>query len=83
MSKLEIDQSRPAWPLPDHRKTRENCTLTIHVQSCETKTAQNVRCLITYSQIRKIMNTVNLSGMLWCCKKKANQACETELQECY
>lgn len=31
VSKLEIVQSRPAWPSPDHRQTREICKLTIHV----------------------------------------------------
>ena len=27
-----------------------------------------------YSQIGKTMNTKNISGMLFCCKKKTNQA---------
>ena len=34
----------------------------------------NCLCLEYYSQTGKTVNTRNISGMLLCCKEKANQA---------
>ena len=38
----------------------------------------NCLCLVHYSQTGKTMNARNISGMLLCCKEKANQAWENQ-----